>query len=237
MTETMTKKDIVTTEVSSLPDELQDAGVWDKHGHGPMTTLSMYYTTSRTNVTIHDGSSSSPTLYYLESDVFTRKPCLYLRQGDSKSSPMVAFVKARWTMRQMMIGLGDYHKHAAGAASEGEDQVWEKLEREKNNFRRSDYHVTILGDGGETKTLSWRKDKSASFKTVYVCVDQDDKVVGRLRSGGMFNFKKGGEIDVSDSLTETERVMLLAAAGGIWGLEAFNYQSLNRGFDKDKKAS
>ncbi|KAJ2983845.1 hypothetical protein NQ176_g391 [Zarea fungicola] len=85
----------------------------------------------------------------------------------------------------------------------------------------------------QPRTLTWRKDRSASFKTVYACIDDEDgSVVGRLRSGGMFNWKKGGEIDVLDSLTESQRRLFLVAAGGIWALEALNYQSLERGFDK-----
>lgn len=232
----------IATNVTLIGDA-QDADGWSFKGAAPMTTLNMYYTTSRTNVTIHDGPSSSPALYYLESHALSRTPSVFLRHGDSKSAPMVAFVNTRWTARQMVIGLGDSKSQKQ---QHPDDQALDKMCRERNNFRRSDYHVTVLSDdddeggggasGGATKqprTLTWRKDRSASFKTVYACIDDEDgSVVGRLRSGGMFNWKKGGEIDVLDSLTESQTRLFLVAAGGIWALEALNYQSLERGFDK-----
>lgn len=197
----------------------------------PLRTFNMYYTTSRLNVTIHEGDSSSRPLYYLESKVFTTSPGLYLRRGGKKSDPMVAFVKARWMSRQMILGLGDCTAHNGEGA-----QAWETMSREKNNFRRSDYHVAVLGtDGGVARLLTWQKDRSKLWKTVYTCVDESGQVVGKLRSGGMFNMNKGGEIDLSETLGESDTELLLAAAGGIWGLEAMNYQSILGGFGKKDK--
>lgn len=196
----------------------------------PMTVLNMFYTTSRLNATLHEGDASTPALYYLESSILARKPSLFLRKGGKKSSPMVSFVKASWALRHMMVGRGDCKK----------DTDWEqkvdKVMREKGVWHRSDYKVTILGDSAQGEppetTLILRKDMSHTFKTVYTCVDEHNNVLGYLHSGGMLNWKKGGEIGVANGLTETQKELFLAAAGGVWGLEALNYRSIGRGFEK-----
>ncbi|KAJ3495423.1 hypothetical protein NLG97_g3406 [Lecanicillium saksenae] len=206
---------------TSLAPAISDLGD-SESANIPMRTFNMYYTTFRLSATIHMGDSSSLPLYFLESSVFTTSPSLYLRRGGKKSSPMVSFVKARWTSRQLILGLGD----CTTGGNEGA-QAWDTLSREKSNFRRSDYHVTVLSRDGSKgmRSLTWQKDKSKRFRTVYACLDENGQVVGRLRSGGMFNWKKAGEIDLAETLGESDTELLLAAAGGIWGVEAMNYQT------------
>lgn len=215
---------------TSLTSEPYDSDIALKQNVPPMSTLNMFYTTSRLNATIHSGTDSSTPQYYLESTTFSLKPSLYLREGDSKKSPMVAFAQTNWALRNLTIGLGDYEKNAPA------DLTSERLLRDKNTLRRSDYHVTIWIDAEngsqQPKTLTWRKDKSALGKTVYVCIDQDGFVQGRLRSGGLFNWKKAGEIDVSDNLSQDEKRLFLLSAGGVWALEGLNYRSIGRGYEK-----
>lgn len=220
---------------ASLTSEPYDSDIALKQNVPPMSTLNMFYTTSRLNVTLHSGSGSTTPHYYLESTTFSLKPSLYLREGNSKKFPMVAFAKTNWGLRNLTIGLGDYEKNAPA------DLTSEKLLREKNIFRRSDYHVTIWTDaangGKQPKSLTWRKDKSTVGKTVYVCVDQDGVVQGRLRSGGMLNWKKAGEIDVSENLSRDERSLFLVSAGGVWALEGLNYRSIGRGYEKGSSSA
>lgn len=148
---------------------------------------------------------------------------------------MVAFAKTNWGLRNLIIGLGDYEK------SDPAELTTERLLRDKNIIRRSDYHVTIGvaagSDGQQPKTLTWRKDKYAPSRTVYVCIDQDGIVQGRLRSDGMFNWNKAGEIEVSDNLSQDEKRLFPVSAGGVWALEALNYRSIGRGYEKTQSSA
>ena len=230
----MYQKASLDSDVTSI-NEPYDSDIALKQNVPPMSTLNMFYTTSRLNATLHSGSDSSTPEYYLESTTIAIKPSLYLREGDSKKSPMVAFARTNWALRNMTIGLGDLKRDPPA------DLTSERLQREKNTLRRSDYHVTIWVDAEngvqQPKTLTWRKDKSALGRTVYVCVDQDGIVQGRLRSGGLFNWKKAGEIDVSDNLSRDEKSLFLVSAGGVWALEGLNYRSMVRGYDKDSSSA
>ena len=197
-----------------------------------MTRYNMYYTASRLNLTLHDGPRSTPAIYYMESDCSLIKLLLLLRRGDAKTSPMVAFAKLHLTSRHMQIGKGDCRKDA------GDQIVWEELRREKNLLVRSDYHFGTSegGESGKRVEFDWRKNKKKLAKTVYDCLDRDGRTVAKIFSGGSFNWKKGGEVEILEELDEGLKEVLIVSALAIWAMEALNYKSLLQGFSSgDKK--
>ncbi|RYP46501.1 hypothetical protein DL768_007297 [Monosporascus sp. mg162] len=200
----------------------------------------LYYTTSRLDARLHLGSSASPATYYFETHMSLASPQLLLRRGDSKSAPMVNFARLRPTSRHMLLGRGDYH--ALVQAGKQHQIAWEELRRDKNILRRSDYRFsTDEGGGGGSETgrrraeYRWCKNKEKALKTVYDCVDEDGRVVARLLSGGVFNWKKGGEIDVLEGVDEGLEGYLIMSALAIWVMEAFEYQSLLQGYENSSK--
>ena len=208
-------------------------GVAEQTKTMPMDTYNLFYTTSRLNGTLHRGDSDTPAEYYLQLKLMTiRKPQLYLRKGDAKSSPTIGVCKFQWTSRHTLIAHGDYEKHE-------EATNWNELHRDKNGLRRSDYSISIGEKDGIQSPINllWRKDRSKAVATVYDCVDDNGTVVAKLRSGGGLNWKKGGEFEIASSLGETVKEWLLLSALGLWTWEAFDYQSLRQGYDeKDEKA-
>lgn len=200
----------------------------------------MYYTTSRTNVTFHLGraSESSPALYYLETKALGTGPQLLLRRGATKNDPIISYgrIPVFSSGQKMFMANGD----PTGKKMDDLEPQCQLLRREKNMFRRSDYRVSFQG-----REFGWRKDKSRHLKTVYDCVeftggDEDNgenaQVIARLFSGGAFNFKKGGELELLESSVEGNQDLesfLVMAAAGIWVFEAGYYRSLLQGFDKD----
>ena len=183
-----------------------------------MKTYNMYYTTSRTNVKLHLGSSSSPCLYYGETGFLSTmtKPQIQLRAGDSKSAPMVAFAKVFYTSRHIKLGTGDYQRGP-------EDQlVWEEMRRKRLRLLRSDYefdYTSDAGRGGSRRTYGWRVEKHY-MKTLYKCVDDVGQVVASLRSGGVYNWSKGAEVDVADGLEPRLEHLLIVGALAIFTVEA-----------------
>lgn len=210
----------------------QDTGDTSEPASEGMTKYNMYYTTSRMNLNIHDGPRSTPAIYYMESACSMSKLLLFLRRGDAKTSPMVAFAKLLMTSRHMQIGKGDCRSHA------GEQIVCEELRREKNILACSDYHFgTSEGDdSGNRAEFDWRKNRHKWAKTVYDCVDGDGRTVAKMFSGGGLNWQKGGEIEVLEELDGGLQEMLIVSALAIWTMEALNYKSLLQGFSSgDKK--
>ena len=181
-----------------------------------MKTYTMYYTTSRTNVTLHLGLSSSSTtpVYYGEGHCLgyiTNKPQILLRAGESKSSPIVAAARLHATSRNIQLGLGD----PAGSI------MWDDMRREKLRLVRSDYEFdTSHGDEkGAKRSYSWAREK-VSMRTVYKCVDDKGAVVASMSSGGMFNWKKGGEIEVVEGIEKSFEELLILSALSIFYAEA-----------------
>jgi len=191
----------------------------------------MYYTTSRLDVRLHLGPSTTPAIYYAESRLRLGSPQLLLRRGDAKTAPTTNFAKFRLTSRHILLGKGDY-------TNQSSDQIaWEELHREKNLMRRSDYHFgTTEGSAtGERATFTWHKDMGKTLKTVYDCVEDGGRVVARLLSGGALNARKGGEIDVIEGLDQGLEEYLIMSAVAIWAMEALDYQSLLQGFESSSE--
>lgn len=198
---------------------------------GAMIRYDVFYTTSRMHARLHKSSQPGSAVYYVESKLFTFQPWFYLRKGDAKTSPMVAFVKFFLLSRHMLVGRGDCQRDPEG------ELVWEKLEREKDLLSRSDYHFSTAqgSPDGRLTRITWRKDRSESLKTVYHCVDEGGRRIASLWSGGILNWKKAGEVEVAESLDEGLTEILLATALGIWMMEYCNYKSLVRGYKKEEK--
>ncbi|KAI1339654.1 hypothetical protein F5Y15DRAFT_381615 [Xylariaceae sp. FL0016] len=193
----------------------------------------LYYTTSRLNVTLHLGSSSNPATYYCETQLKLKSPQLLLRRGDAKTSPMVSFARLQTTSRHMLLGKGDYN------ALSKDEIAWEELHREKNALKCSDYTFStkVGGGAGGTAAFRWRKDTSKTWSTVYDCVDERERVVARLFSGGMFNFKKGGEVDVVvEGLSQDLEECLLMSSLAIWSFEALDYHSILQGYESGNQS-
>ena len=206
---------------SPAPGEGQQQPLQTQHqepgalAEAPMKTYTMYYTTSRTNVRLHLGTSrSAPCVYYGESTfVPTSKPNIELRAGASKTSPAVAFAKIHVTSRNVQLGLGDYRQ--------GDGLACEEMRRERFRLARSHYEfeTDVGSDGGARRTFGWRVEKYYA-KTIYQCVDEDGRVVASLRSGGMFNWSKGGEIDVVEGFERRLEELLIVSALAIFAAEA-----------------
>ena len=200
-----------------------------------MIKYNMYYTASRLNVTLHEGQSSTPATYYMESDCSWTKCMLFLRRGNAKTSSMVAFAKMPLTSRHMQMAKGDYHQQKA------ENQIaWEQLHRAENCFRRSDYQFSTTdgnGELGKGEEFDWRKDRGKLATTVYDCLDRSGRTVAKLFSGGALNWKKGGEIEVLEGLDEQLRETLILSALAIWFHEACCYQSWLKGYSGSSEAA
>ena len=195
-----------------------------------MLKYNAYYTTSRSNATLHLGNAFSPAIYYLESELFTLKPWLFLRKGDSKKSPMVSFVRFHLMSRHMLVGRGDCQKDSELTVN------WETLERERNILFKSGYGFSTVegSENGELRRFTWNKVELVTAATIYECVNESGTVVGKLRSGGLFNWKKGGEMEVMKTLDEGLREIILATAMGVYFMEFVNYKSLRAGYGHDK---
>ena len=182
-----------------------------------MKTYNMYYTTSRTNVRLHLGTSpAAPCVYYGECTFMpTTKPNLKLRAGSTKRSPEVAFAKIHITSRNVQLGLGDYREGG------GDGVVCEEMRRERFRLARSHYEFeTDVGSGdGKRRTFGWRVENHYA-KTIYQCVDEGGRVMANLRSGGMFNWAKGGEIDVVEGLERRLEELFIVSALSIFAAEA-----------------
>ena len=196
-----------------------------------MKKLNIYYTKSRCNARLHAGSSSTPAIYYGQTSFSLHSPQLMLRKGDSKTSPMIGFAKCKTTSRHMMIGTGDFQKDPE------ESLKYEELRREKNTLHRSDYFFgTALGSReGRRAEYQWVKDKNKHYKTAYECRDESGRVIARLFSGGMFNWRKGGVVELAEGLDAEFEQLLLMSTLAIWTMEAFNYQSLSNAAGDEKK--
>ncbi|RYP32010.1 hypothetical protein DL767_005455 [Monosporascus sp. MG133] len=226
---------------AGLTQDVDDDVVFEPAKSG-LKKYHLYYTTSRLDARLHLGSSTSPATYYFETHMSLTSPQLLLRRGDSKSAPMVNFGQLRTTSRHMLLGRGDYH--ALVQAGKQHQITWEELRRDKNTLRRSDYRFSTAeggGGGGGSGTgrrraeYRWRKDRGKALKTVYDCLDEDGRVVARLLSGGAFNWKKGGEIDVLEGVDEGLEGYLIMSALAIWVMEAFQYQSLLQGYESSRE--
>lgn len=178
-----------------------------------MKTYTIYYTTSRTNAKLHLGSFPKPCVYYMESNFTTSKPQLQLRSGDSKSAPMVAFAKIHLTSRHILLGSGDYQKDSEDALA------WEEMRREKFRLVRSDYEFDTSLGSGVRRTYGWRVE-NYRHKTIYKCVDDAGQIVATLLSGGMYNWRKGGEIEIAEGLEAELEALLIVSALAIWTAEA-----------------
>ena len=180
-----------------------------------MKSYAMYYTTSRCNVTLHLGlsSSSSPPTYYGKCSIcayVTNKPHIQLKAGETRSAPVVAAAKLHTTSRNIQLGVGG----PAGSI------VWEDMRREKLRLKRSDYEFdTSLAEAGTQKSYSWGREKVMA-RTVYKCMDDEGKVVATLSSGGMVNWKKAGEIEVVEGMDKPLEQLLILGALAIWYAEA-----------------
>ena len=226
-----TKDNIAYDAKSTLSSSTQETAETLIPASEGMIKYNMYYTFSRLNVTLHQGDSSTPATYYLESDCGLTKYLLYLRRGDAKTSPMIAFAKMPLTSRHIQLGKGDYHQQKA------DDQIrWEELHRAENCFRRSDYRFSTE-ELGKPEEFDWRKDRGKVAATVYDCVDRSGRTVGRLLSGGALNWKKGGEIEVLEGLDERLRERVLVSGLAIWFQEALSYQSWLKGYSSSGEAA
>ena len=138
---------------------------------------------------------------------------------------MVAFTRLHITSRDLEIGSGDYK----------DDAVFERMRREKFRLVRSDYEFdTALGSPSSSRrTFGWRREKGNMTSTVYQCVDDKGQTIVNLRSGGFFNWKKGGEIEVVEGLQKELEELLLASALGIFVAEAG--WSVFQGYESGKK--
>ena len=181
-----------------------------------MKIYSMYYTLSRCSVTLHLGRSSSSTtpIYFGEISwrgFVSNKPQLQLRAGSSKSAPIIGAAKLHTMSRDIQLGLGNPQ----------EDVTWEDMRRENTRFVRSDYEMdSAIGiTSGVRKTYGWRREKHMA-KTVYRCVDEEGQVFASLFSGGMLNWKKGGEVEVAEGVDKKLEELLILSALTIFCAEA-----------------
>jgi hypothetical protein len=199
-----------------LPTEYEshDAASSDRPSTTGMKKYNMYYTTSRTNVKIHRGNGSTPCLYYGQTTILTKQPQLQLRAGDSSSAPMVAFAKIHFTSRHILIGSGDFQKDPEGSL------IWEEMHREKNVFRHSDYKFGSSIGAPTRRNYTWQRDPSKKLGNIYTCVNDEGKVISIMRSGGMLNYKKGGEIEILEGLDQKLEELLMISSLAIWIAEA-----------------
>lgn len=126
---------------------------------------------------------------------------------------MVAFARVHYRTRNIGLGLGDFQKDAE------KDLVWEDMRREKFRLVRSDYEFESPAGLGPRRTYGWRVDKHMT-KTIYRCVDDAGHIVANLLSGGMVNWRKGGEIEMAEGLEKRLEELLIVSALAIWAAEA-----------------
>ena len=217
-------------QVSSTTMSKDDEDTVESTSKG-MIRYNAYYTTSRTNMTLHIGPPSTPATYYMESDCSLKGLMILLRRGDAKTSPIVAFARLPWTSRHLQLGTGDYHNIDA-------DQItWVELHRDRSVLVRSDYHFsTSEGDDlGKRAEFDWRKDKEKPAMTVFDCTDKYERVVAKMASGGGFNWNKGAEIEVLEEMREGLSELLIVGALAIWTVEGLNYRSLRQGYSNENK--
>ena len=196
-----------------------------------MKTYKLYYTLARLNVTLHLSSSTSaePATYYAETcwgGFVTNKPQLILRHGGTKTSPIVAAAKLHTTSKDIQLCLGNYEN------DHEKKVVWEDMRRDKTRMLRGDYvFSTAIGSAdGVPRTYSWKRDTEKMGRTVYNCVNDQGEVVAKVASGGFFNWKKAGEIDIAEGLEEAMETLLLVGAGALIFAEAG--WSVGRGYEK-----
>ena len=196
-----------------------------------MKTYKLYYTLARLNVTFHLSSSTSaePATYYGETcwgGFVTNKPQVILRQGGTKTSPVIAAAKLHTTSRDIQLCLGNYEKEHEKKV------VWEDMRRDKNRMMRGDYMFSTASGSvdGVPRTYNWKRDAEKVGSTVYNCVNDQGQVVARVASGGFFNWKKAGEIDIVEGLEEAMETLLLVSAGSLIFAEAG--WSVWRGYEK-----
>jgi hypothetical protein len=139
---------------------------------------------------------------------------------------MVAFAKIPLMGRHFLIGTGDYKNTS-------EDKLlWEDLNRAKNLMWRSDYEFgTSIGFPGR-KTYVWKRDMAKMYETAYSCVDDEGKEVGRMLSGGAFNWKKAGELKVAKDLVKELEELVIVSAFAIWAAEGLVGWSLVKAYDR-----
>lgn len=96
------------------------------------------------------------------------------------------------------------------------------MRRDTNRLRRGDYVFSTALNSleGVRRTYSWRRDTEKVGRTVYNCVNDRGKVVARLASGGMWNWKKAGEIEVAEDVGAAMKALLLVGSGAILSAEA-----------------
>lgn len=207
----MTNQTAFAQELSSFDDVQQNPL------SNTMKTYNIYYTTSRLNAKLHLDSSSGPCNYYAESKLLTMRPSLLLRAGNSKSAPLVASAKLAYHDRNIFLGCKDSQSNASPV-----DLTWEVMRRKHMRLVRSDYDFeTSIGASmpGERTRYRWQvttEKLEHFFKTLYCCFDDQGRVVARMRSGGMTNLRKGGEIHIAQSLEKDLEYMLVVSAMGIW---------------------
>ena len=211
----MANQTTLSQELSSF-DEVRQQSL-----SNAMKTYNIYYTTSRLNARLHLGSASGPCTYYAESKLLTTKPSFLLRAGSSKSAPLVASAKLACLDRNILLGCSDSQSNNSPV-----NLTWEVLRRNHMRLVRSDYEFeTSIGAStpGKRTRYRWQVTKENLehyFKTLYCCVDDQGRVVASLRSGGMTNLRKGGEIDIAQSLEKGLEDLLVVSALGIWVAEA-----------------
>ena len=211
----MTNQATLGQELSSLEEVRQRQLFSDA-----MKTYNIYYTTSRLNAKLHLESASGPCTYYAESKLLTTKPSFLLRAGNSKSAPVVASAKLAYLDRNILLGCGDSQSEIS------ENLTWEVMRRGQMRLMRSDYEFeTSIGTSvpGERTRYRWQVTKENLehyFKTLYRCFDDRGRIVASMRSGGMTNLRKGGEIDIAQNLEKELEDLLVVSALGIWAAEA-----------------
>lgn len=219
----------------------QELSSFDRVQQKPLSnaikTYNVYYTTSRLNAKLHLGSASGPCDYYAESKLLTTRPSFLLRVGNSKSAPVVASAKLAYLDRNILLGCSDSQSNTSPV-----DLTWEVMRRKHNRLVRSDYDFeTSIGASmpGKRTRYKWQVTNEKLehyFKTLYCCFDDQGRVVASMRSGGMTNFRKGGEIDIAQSLDKGLEYLLVVSAMAIWAAEAgwSVFQGYESGSGKDK---
>lgn len=135
---------------------------------------------------------------------------------------MVAFAKlSSLTGKHNGIGLGDFQKGSEGAL------VYEEFTREKNILKRSDYTFTAAVEySTQRRKYTWKKDMKEKISTSYECVDEDGQVVGKMYSGGAFNWRNAGSIEVTESAEKGLEELLIISALSIWTIEGLSGWSM-----------
>ena len=78
------------------------------------------------------------------------------------------------------------------------------------------------GGRGRRRAYTWKRDTESFSKTVYRCVDDEGRVVASLLSGGMLNWRKGGEIEIAEDVVNDQgfEELLITGAAAIFYAEA-----------------